>query len=408
LQCAGFVLEYVCRDKFHSLRFGMEGIPLLGKGSSMTNTLDQHTVRMLCSHDHIPQKLLDNANADLGRSPARSADFSDPRIGDNLHGGTVLSIAEQLLRFRVAPDLLGLILCGTFGQILSGMMISALGKAKKRRKKEFREGDHVRTKWQTNTSQRMWAEAEVIQETALAILHGATDNLRLMVPWGIGEEIRLDSRSLKAERVWRSFSAYDSMSGEELRFASYMDQTESDLLEEVVSHNQGTEGTCSPNEWQFCLFPARTADHVCDLFQDENIITIRRVKSSLSSGLDNCVIGAFGAAAFRFMQLEFGHNTELPKGMTEISHTYVNGRKTHVDSADDPNLMVPIMWEDEVAVKCSPLQKRMVEISLREWVETPDEVWETLCKESVNPISRATFWRHWTPVIEMAKNIGED
>ena len=98
--------------------------------------LCQHTVSMLDGIDRIPQPLLDNAAAEVaGDTFERVNLFDDRRIGQNLCSRTVLVLCEQFYRFQTCTELLAVIMAGVFGEILTGMMISAIQKSRRRRKK---------------------------------------------------------------------------------------------------------------------------------------------------------------------------------------------------------------------------------------------------------------------------------
>jgi hypothetical protein len=366
--------------------------------------LCQHTIRVLSSLDHIPQPLLDNAAAELaGDTVERVNVFDDANIGQNLCSRTVITLCEQFYRFQTCTELLGVIMAGVFGRILSGMMISAIQKSRRRRKNEGKEkganmADH-RTKF--GVPRNLWAESETIHETGLCLLNSAVESLRLMVPIQHGETResvygpgRMNKGVYRATRVWQTFWCYDPVSGEESEFAAHMSSIELELLGKVISHNQ----ECGPNKWQFCMFPCRKAEMVSELF-GRNVTTIRRVKSSLSAAISNCVIASFGAAAFRFIVLEFGHNSELPKLMRE---------DRSVKFASLAPEMLALEFRDEIESKATPLQRQMVRVAMEEPVEDPEDVFDTLNQQLASPISRATFWRGWTPLVEACRNIAVD
>ena len=359
--------------------------------------LCHHTVEVLCGFDHIPQQLLNNAAAEVAGDDYKGQNvFDDPDIGQNLCGRTVLALCEQFFRFRVCPDLLGRILNGVYGRILAGMMISAMSKAKRRHKNEGKEkpANMAAHKTRFGVARNMWAEVETIHSTAMCILHSSVDSLQLVVPIGIGEQKKSTNQHVKQARVWQSFYCLDTMTGDEVEFASHVDEAEFTLMKEVVSHNQEV----GPNRWQFCLFPSRDAELVSDHF-DRDVVTVRRLKAALGSAMSNCVIAAFGAAAFRFMILEFGHKTELPKLMMES--------RAEKFASFAPE-MLSLEFRDELEAHATPLQREMVRVSMEEPVDSPNDVLETLNRQLANPVSTGTFWRYWGSLMELCKSIPVD
>lgn len=359
--------------------------------------LCHHTVEVLCGFDHIPQQLLDNAAAELAGDDYNGQNvFDDSDIGKNLCGRTVLALCEQFFRFRVCPDLLGKILNGVYGRTLAGMMIASIVKARKRRKNEGKEkpANMKAHKTRFGVARNLWAEVETIHSTAMCILHSSVDSLQLVVPIRIGEQRRSSNRHITAERVWQSFYCLDTMTGDEVEFASHVDETELNLMKGVVSHNQEV----GPNRWQFCLFPTRDAELVSDHF-GRDVVTVRRLKAALSSGMSNCVIAAFGAAAFRFMILEFGHKTELPKLMMES--------RAEKFGSFAPE-MLSLEFRDEITVGATPIQREIIRVSMEEPVNTASDVLETLNRQLANPIATRTFWRHWSELVEKCRAIVVD
>lgn len=365
--------------------------------------LCQHTVSVLDGIDRIPQPLLDNAAAEVaGDTFERVNLFDDRRLGQNLCSRTVLALCEQFYRFQTCTELLAVIMTGVFGEILTGMMISAIQKSRRRRKNEGKEkGANMaahRTKF--GVPRNLWAESETIHETGLCLLNSAVESLRFVVPIGRGEQVdsvkgsSIIKTRIVSLRTWQSFWVYDPVSGEELEFVAHMDRVELELLGKIIDHNS----QCGPNNWQFCLFPCRNAEMVSNLFGRE-LVTVRRIKRSLSAAISNCVIAAFGAAAFRFIVLEFGHNTELPKDMME---------DRTIKFASIAPEMLALEFRDEIEAKATPLQRQMVRVAMEEPVDSPDDVFETLNRQIANPIARSTFWKFWTPLVEACRNIAVD
>ena len=361
--------------------------------------LCQHTIHVLSGLDDIPQPLLNNAAAEVaGDTYDRSNLFDDPKIGQNLCGRTVLALCEQFYRFQTCTELLAVIMAGVFGNMLTGMMISAITKSRRRRKNEGKEkpANMAAHKTRFGVARNMWSESETIHSTGLCLLNGAVESLRLIVPVQRGE--RRDSVKgsveIKAVRVWQTFFGFDPVSGDEIEFVAHMDESELKLLGEIIDHNQN----CGPNNWQFCMFPCREAELVSDLF-GRDLVTVRRIKRSLSAAISNCVIAAFGAAAFRFLLLEFGHKTELPKLMME---------DRSIKFASIAPEMLALEFRDEIESKATPLQRQMVRVAMEEPVDSPDDVFAVLNEQLANPIGRTCFWKYWTPLVEACRNIAVD
>lgn len=369
--------------------------------------LCQHTVRVLDSMERIPQPLLDNAAGELAVDTSELVNvFDDPEIGQNLCSRTVLALCEQFYRFQTCTELLAAILAGVYGRILTGMMISSIAKARRRRKNEGKEksANMAENKTKFSVGRNMWAELDTIHETALCMLNSSVDSLRFAVPIAMGQQHRsMKSRNatdrirngkIVAMRVWQSFLCYDPLTGEEIEFAAHTSKVEFKLLSEIIAHNQ----VCGPNNWQFCLFPSRNAELVSTLF-GRDVVTVRRIKKSLCAGISNCIIAAFGAAAFRFILLEFGHSVELPKLMRE------SRAEKFASMAPE---MLALDFRDEIEAKATPLQRQMVRVAMEEPVDSPEDVFETLNRQIANPIGRSTFWKFWTPLVEACRNIAVD
>ena len=344
----------------------------------------------------IPQNMLENDQTELSGAKKSPTQFDD-YFGEELSFQTTLSIAEQLFRHRTMPDTLGAILAGQFGKSLSLMMISSLGKRKRRAKNESSHEDTTKRTSFRNV-RNMWEEQETVHETALCILHGSVDKIGLYVPHSVTCKYEVKQRGhFVAERDWYTFRALETMSNQSVTFAANMNKRELKLLETVVSHN--VENAENPNLWQFCMFTTRVSDHVRDFLDDENVIVIRRVMASLRAGLDSCIIGAFAAAAWRFIILEFGHDSELPKHLTE--HRQEKFGRFNPD-------MIPIEDYDELLLGSTPLQRLMIQIATTEpTADGPDAVHDLMRFRMSKPPSRRTFFRQWSPLVERAKLIAQ-
>lgn len=347
--------------------------------------------------ERVPDNLLNNVATELSQLDDRRAVATYEDVyGENLSLSTATSIAEQLYRHRAMPDTLAVMLANNFGKSLSSIMVSAMSKNKKRaRNEDNQEGAHARTSFRN--VRNMWEEVETVHETALCLLHGALDKIGLFVPYEQGAKIapKRVNRKFTAEKQWLGFTALDTMTNQPVRFASFCDPEEEALLGKVIDYN--VENINDPNRWQYNMFTTRHSESVCDLFEDENVITVRRLRASVRAGLDSCIIAAFGAAAFRFIILEFGHNTELPKNITMHRQEKFSYR---------PEKMIALENCDELAIVSNPLQVRMIEtIEKYGHIESGEELYRMLGYEMVKTPSRSKFFEEWSDLLEKCELI---
>lgn len=341
--------------------------------------------------ERVPDNLLNNVATELSQlDDRRAAATYEDVYGENLSLSTAMSIAEQLYRHRAMPDTLAVMLANNFGKSLASIMVSAMSKSKKRAKNEDnQEGAHARTSFRY--VRNMWEEIETVHETALCLLHGALDKIGLFVPYERGTIITpkyVDSK-FTADRQWIGFTGLDTMTNQPVNFASFSDREEQALLGKVIDYN--VENINDPNRWQYVMFTTRHSESVCDLFEDKNIVTIRRLKASIRAGLDSCIVAAFGAAAFRFIILEFGHNTELPKNITEHRQEKFSYR---------PPEMIALEDCEELAIVSNPLQVRMIEtIKKYRHVESGEDLYSMLKFEMVKTPSRSKFFEEWADLL---------
>lgn len=347
--------------------------------------------------ERVPDNLLNNVATELSQlDDRRAAATYEDVYGENLSLSTAMSIAEQLYRHRAMPDTLAVMLANNFGKSLASIMVSAMSKSKKRAKNEDnQDGAHTRTSFRN--VRNMWEEIETVHETALCLLHGALDKIGLFVPYERGVIIapKRVNHKFSVNRQWIGFTGLDTMTNQPVRFASFCDREEASLLGKVIDHN--VENINDPNRWQYNMLTTRHSESVCDLFEDENVITVRRLRASVRAGLDSCIIAAFGAAAFRFIILEFGHNTELPKNITTHRQEKFSYR---------PEKMIALENCDELTIVSNPLQVRMIEtIKKYEHVESGEELYRMLGYEMVKTPSRPTFFREWSDLLEKCELI---
>ena len=331
------------------------------------SVLCSDTLRQLNEIEPIPgfeksSGIVANAANEFGSRDNRENRFNDPKIGNKLCWGSCLVIAEQLYRYRVCPAILAALLTGEFGKILTNLMISSL-RNKKRKNKSEDKFQHIRTAF--SVPRNMWEEAPVLQETGWCLLFGSVESLDLILPVEIGK-IHKSKGTMEQRRNWTEFVCFNTLTGDDELYAAYMDKSELSLLRTLVLHNQ----ECNPNNRQYVMATVKHSDKVQDHI-GKPVKVIRRIKRSLESGISNCVISAFGAAAFRFLVLEFGHSTELQNGLEEL--------RQEKFSRMNPD-MVPIEFEDALtANKClQPIHKAMVRIAMKENANTPGEVLEAI------------------------------
>ncbi len=351
------------------------------------------TLRQLSSVERIPGiensgGIVQNAAAELGEREERENRFNDSRLGENLCWNTCLVIAEQLYRYRICPAILAALLCGEFGRILTNIMLGSL-RTKKRRNKSEDQFQHSRTAF--SVPRNMWAEGDILQETGSCILFDSVESLQLILPVEIGKIHKPRKGLMEQRRNWTEFTCFHTQTGEDMLFAAYMDKEELSLLRTVVSHNQ----ECNPNQRQYVLATVRHSDKVEEHI-GKPVKVVRRIKRSLQSGISNCVIAAFGAAAFRFLILEFGHSTELQNNLEEL--------RVEKFGRENPE-MIPIEFEDALlGNKClQPVHKAMVRIAMKEGANSPDDVLELMnqWRPVNNPYRKTQFYENWNQLMDV-------
>lgn len=362
------------------------------------SVLCSDTLRQLNEIEPIPgfeksSGIVANAANEFGSRDNRENRFNDSvmlsryGVGSKLCWGSCLVIAEQLYRYRVCPAILAALLTGVFGEILTNLMISSL-RNKKRKNKSEDKFQHVRTAF--SVPRNMWEEAPVLQETGWCLLFGSVDSLDLVLPVEIGK-IHKSKGMMDQRRNWTEFVCFNTLTGDDELYAAYMDSSELSLLRTLVLHNQ----ECTPNTRQYVMATVKHSDKVQDHI-GKPVKVIRRIKRSLESGISNCVISAFGAAAFRFLVLEFGHSTELQNGLEEL--------RQEKFSRMNPD-MVPIDFEDAlIANKClQPIHKAMVRVAMHEDASTPGEVLDAMnqWRPMNNPIKKTEFYVKWNQMMEV-------
>lgn len=367
--------------------------------------LCKKTITALEKIEEIPTPLLVNANSDMiaNNGDRPPVIFVDETFGDaRMDFSTCLYVAEQLFRFQTCTTTLAYLLNGKFGEMLTRMMVNSAMKQKHKHKSEAKFV-HRRTSFSNKRS--LMDEVEIIQETAQCVLFGAVEKMRLLVPIKIGDFVEQGStrwvynKDSEGNRVhtdnvhttWRDFYAYCPITGDEVRCAAMFDGYELSLLNKIVEHNQN----CGPNSWQFFVANARQSDLVCKYFDnDDSVIVIRRVLSSLRRPTANCIMAAFGAATVRFFILEYGHNTELTEAIVEHSDDKF--------ARYNPE-MVCLEVREQFEKDLDPIDRLIVDVS--ESSNSPKEVFSTLVSTMEKPISQATFYRRWDRLKMLAERL---
>lgn len=382
--------------------------------------LCEKTIMALEAVEEIPAKLLSNANSDMiantegeNRPPVV---FFDEYLGVDipLDFTTCLYVAEQLYRFQTCTETLALMVNGKFGELLTRMMVNSLSKQKNRKASETKFV-HRRTSFSNKRS--LMDEIDVIQETAQCILFGAVDTLKLIVPISFGNAIEDGSTRWKfvkddetgekhyvgeVKTAWKDFFGYCPISGQEIRCAAMFDDIEHDLLCKIIEHNQNH----GPHKWQFITANARKSDGVNIVFgvqkelygdekdEGEDIMVIRRVLSTLRRASSNCIMAAFGAAVARFFILEYGHNTE---------HT-IHLEEHHKEKFARHNQdMITLEVREQFDKELDDIDRLIVDIS--ESLDSSGDVFDKLTMTMEKPISRATFYRRWGRLKELAEKL---
>lgn len=334
--------------------------------------------------------------------------FPDPKIGDDLCFSTCLYLAEQLYRHGTCPTILGHIVGGKFGEIVATMMVASLPKKKRRRKTEDKH-HHVKTRW--HNVRNFWNDIPEIHETASAVLFSAVDKIRMLVPESISKKpIRTKLKERRSHTMvdgksvtigvqvnLRMFTCYDVFAHEYVECVASMSAEELELLRTIVDHNKQCKddsGFDDPNGWQFFIANVHHSDQIDDLI-GRPVLTIRRLKTSIRAGFSSCVMAAFGAAATRFIILEFGHNTELMKNLEESREDKMSRK---VD-----NEMLPMMLNtvEEIKNGLNSIQQRIVEQI--KFANDTEELFRLVNAASESSMHKATFYRH----LEGLREIGE-
>lgn len=332
---------------------------------------------------------------------------------------TTVCLCEQLFRRCEYLHVLGELLDGTFGDMLTSMMISSANK-KKYRNAHTTGGDDNRTsmdEYRTSYERpvRLHNYADLIKETAVTMLFGAVPELQILTPIEMGNlsavgsirwKIEKDGKPLRDDfgnrlnikqdvhTTWKDYYCMDASCGNMVRFASMFSNKELEILGEIIAYNVNCSRTNNWNAMQFCTINSVHSPNVCNLFGDKNIRVVRRVKSTFSRAISNCIIAAFSSATRRVVKLEFGHTTELSDIITET-------RAERANRYTDP--MLPIMWADAIGVRATPLQKVILSANME--TETNEECFWLVNARLAKPISQATFYKNLRVLKDIAKEV---
>jgi hypothetical protein len=355
--------------------------------------LSNATLAGLSDSHGIPQGILDATWSARLADDRPESEFQDPAIlaGAPTDFSTIAILADQLFRWRQCEELLAAILTCSFGVILATGMVGSIAKRKKRAQNEgkFR---HVRTRW--SNSRPLYSEIESIRSIACGLLFNAESRLSLAMP--VNYLGSLNSRiSIGVSHYrWELFDSYNTMTGETVRMAARCDAEDLNMLETVIEHNQNYSD--DPSKWQFVMLTTRENEMISQQ-AGSDILTVRRIKKSLQSRISNNVIAAFGAAAFRFYLLEFGHSTEFSIGLDET--------RAEKMSRHNPDF-IPDELVEVLREHATPLENRILDTCGLDFPHySPDMVLNHLEGVMTSPPSRATFFRHWGKLMERTRGL---
>lgn len=329
---------------------------------------------------------------------------------------TALCLAEQMWRRQQCVEQLAELLAGPFGHMATSMAISAAGKSRmpKRLSQTGKRTEKRQLRTKCRTELRLWEHADVVRETAYAVLWGVEPKLRMLVPavWGAHNSVGSvryvvgpDGKAIKGDdgnRIhadvvtsWRDYYCWDVTTRTYVHCASQFSGEEADLMGQVITHN---EGCTDPSDYQFVSLSGVHADKVCDMIGDPKVVKVERVKQSLARATDCCVLAAFMASAASYIKLEFGHNTQLVDGLEE--HRIVRRGRMN------DNQMLPMMWEDEIAAHATPLQHMILQANMD--TDNTEECFALLNARLDKPVSLATFYRHLKVLKDIAKEVSAE
>jgi hypothetical protein len=353
-----------------------------------------NTVGRLSQFEKISDRLVRNAAAELAERPERTTRVGHHGIGDNLCSATILAVAEQLYRFRVCPELLGSLL-DYREQFARGLSAAFAAKAMRSQfKRHVRDESKLNmgdSKTRAGQVRNLVAEVELIGQTAAELLFGAVEKLQVILPMKWDSVIDFQS-GYSTGRTWQSFRCFDTMTGDEPLFASYIDPVEEKMLSEIMTHNQN----CGPNRWQFVMATTRHADKVNDLFE-EDVTTVRRIKRAMVAKMSSVIMSCFAQAAYRFIILEFGHSTELQNGLEENRSDKMNRK--------NPDGIPFLLTDALLSQKLTPLQMRILQVNSLDFVQNGLDILERINLVAERPVSKSTFFEHYTPLRKLAEKL---
>lgn len=402
--------------------------------SVTTNNLCQITVATLEAGMPFPEHMLANAGAEYAAAREHSRNQDDTQFWHNgiaMCFTTTLVVLEQLFRHQHRVDVLAEQVAGEFGRMLTRMQIAASGKSKRITKHTRGYADDRRKTGKRRTkcgvTRNMWELEELVHETAQCVLFGAVDELRILAPsyWeGVpvegkgrhqyktmelfGRTVRVRDENNKPictgviATTNRVFVCLDVASRREVRLVAQMTGPEYHMLNKIIQHNTACSDAGDLNRIQYISTNTEHCTTLCKRYGSD-IRKINRVLTTLSRAHAGCVWTAFAASMARIMSLEFGKSHKVHE-LLQMSHEEKMSTG-HID-------MVPVDFADEIAAKCTPLQKAILEIDVetvdienRKSREGLDEMLWRLNNRLENPISRATFFRNRKAILEIAEAV---
>ena len=339
---------------------------------------------------------------------------------------TTLVVLEQLFRHQHRIDVLAEHVAGQFGVELTRMQIGASSSGKRRTKTTTGKADDSHKTGQRRTkcgvSRNMWDLEDIIHETAQCVMFGGVSDLRILAPshWGegmqgsgryvyrtievLGKKVRVKGPNGKPilegilPTTNKEFVCFDPTTGGFVSMVSQITNAEFELLDKVIQHNTRCSDAGDLNGIQYMSINSEYAPELCKQF-GKPVLKANRLIETLRRAPSGCVWMAFAASMARVIDLEFGHNRQVHELLSTERH----------DKMGDTNIdMVPVLFADHVAAHCTPLQRAILEIDVetvdinkRDKRDGLDEMLYRLNNTLDKPISRATFFRERSKILEL-------
>lgn len=339
---------------------------------------------------------------------------------------TTLVVLEQLFRHQHRVDIIAEQACGEFGLNMVRMQIGASSSGKRRTKTTTGKADDSHKTGQRRTkcgvSRNVWDLEPIIHETACCVLFGGVSDLRILAPshWGdgmqgsgryvyrtievLGKKVRVKGPDGKpiCEGILpttnKEFVCFEPATGEFVSMVAQITNEEFAMLDKVIQHNSEQSDAGNPNGFQYMSMNSEESPKLCKQF-GKKVLKANRLLQTLRRAPSGCVWMAFSASMARVIDLEFGHNRQVHELLSTERH----------DKMGDTNIdMVPVLFADHVAKHCTPLQRAILEMDVttvsidkRDKRDKLDEMLWRLNNTLDKPISRATFFRERSKILEL-------